>query len=380
MEAEDLYVAPVITWWNSEKPPEARAGGEPIVFDRGRFMDASAGEDERQGGALLYFRLAEPLSLPPSLRDKRGKIIHREGDEGDEYPAPAELARLARSTPGVHIDLEKPFWWDTPTWIGLGLVDSVAIAYNQMTRASFHDGEAWGRGREGRYGGRFGDAYYCQDIYYRILDAGIRLAPSAGSASGVLPNPIGFDRVYVHLDGRLDYDSWWQGLEVGRSFVTNGPLLLVTANGALPGRVFQAPSAEKIDIILDVHVVSNDPVGHVELVRDGRVVEIGVQSSGGKVSFGALSFQRSGWFLVRAIADRSDTFRFASTAPFYVEVGPIPRRVSRTAVRFFIDWIEERMSRLRTGTMPAEKLASVLAFHREAEHAWQERLAQANAD
>ena len=37
-------------------------------------------------------------------------------------------------------------------------------------------------------------------------------------------------------------------------------------------------------------------------------------------------FERSGWFLVRAIASEEKTFRFASTAPFYVEIGPEKER------------------------------------------------------
>ncbi|HAK94366.1 MAG TPA: hypothetical protein DCM87_05035 [Planctomycetes bacterium] len=51
--------------------------------------------------------------------------------------------------------------------------------------------------------------------------------PSAGSASGVLPNPVGYNRVYVHVDGELTYAKWWEGLQAGRAFVTNGPLLRV---------------------------------------------------------------------------------------------------------------------------------------------------------
>src|SRR5439155_9501505 len=55
-------------------------------------------------------------------------------------------------------------------------------------------------------------------------DCGLRLPPSAGSASGVLPNPVGYDRVYVHLDGELSYERWWEALRAGRVFVSNGPL------------------------------------------------------------------------------------------------------------------------------------------------------------
>jgi hypothetical protein len=252
-----------------------------------------------------------------------------------------------------------------------------------MTRASLHNGEAWGKSRDEKiYGdGPLGDAYWTQDIYYRILDAGVRLAPSAGSASGVLPNPVGYNRVYVHLDGRLDYDAWWQGLKAGHSFVTNGPLLLVSANGQLPGTVFEGRTSDKMTVALDVQVVSSEPIGAVEVVRDGRVMQAGTRDAdGGQVHFAPLTFERSGWFLVRAIANRTDNFHFASTAPFYVEIMPKPRRISRTAVQFFIDWIEERMDHLRQGTMTPDKLESVLAYHREAEHFWRGQLSRANAE
>jgi hypothetical protein len=384
MRAEDLYVGPVVTWWNSDEPKESVPAAHPLMqFDGRRFMDATAGEDERQGGALLYFRLAKPLVLPPSMRNEKGQITHREGDERDEYPAPAELARSAREQPGAHIDIEKPFWWDTPTWVGLGIADSMGIAHNQMTRASVHNGEAWGKWRTAHVyeEGPSGHALWTEDIYYHVLDAGVRLAPSAGSASGALPNPVGYDRVYVHLENGLDYDAWWRGLRAGHSFVTNGPLLLVSANGNLPGHVFLASPKEKVDIALQTRVMSNEPIGRVEVIRDGRVAQTGTYAAdGGTVSFAPLSFDRSGWFLVRAIAERTDNFRFASTAPFYVEIQPTPRRISRSWAQFFIDWIEERMGRLRAGTMAPDTLESVLAFHREALRFWQEQLAQANAD
>jgi hypothetical protein len=341
-----------------------------------------AGEDERQGGALLYFGLAKPLVLPPSMRDEEGRITHREGDERDEYPAPAELAKVAKAEPGVHIEIEKPFWWDVPTWVALGFADSIAIAYNQMTRTSLHNGEAWGKERDTTiYGGPFGDAYWTQDIYYRILETGMRLPPSAGSASGALPNPVGYDRVYVHVDGPLDYGEWWRGLRAGRSFVTNGPLLLVRANGNIPGSVLRGPRGRPIDVALEARLFSNEPVDRAEVVQNGRVVQtVTVAENASSISFQPLSFDHSGWFLVRAFAARTDNFRFASTAPFYVELGPSSTRISRGAVQFFIDWIEERMARLRAGTMPPDKLESVLKFHQAAQDFWRDRLAHANAD
>jgi hypothetical protein len=382
VRAEDLSIAPVVTWWNGLAAGPAFPASRVVPLEGSRWMEATAGEDERWGGAIMYFRLDKPLDLPPSMMQD-GKLAHREGDDRDEYPSPAELARIARAQPAAHIDIEKPFWWDAATWVGLGFADSIGIAHNHMTRASLHNGEAWGKARDPKvYGdGPFGDAYWSQDIYYHILDAGVRIAPSAGSASGVLPNPVGYNRVYVHLEGPLDYDAWWQGLKGGHSFVTNGPLLLVSANGELPGHVFQGNRGAKIDITLDTRVVSNEPIGSVELVRDGKVVQRGtLDHDGASVSFAPVSFKQSGWFLVRTIADRTDNFHFASTAPFYVEIKPRLRRISRASVQFFIDWIDERMAHLRSGTMAPDKLQSVLAYHQEAERFWQRQLAQANAE
>ena len=94
-----------------------------------------------------------------------------------------------------------------------------------------------------------GNGYWTQEIYYHILNCGLRIPPSAGSASGVLPNPVGYNRVYVHLDGPFAYEKWWEGLRAGRSFVTNGPLLRVHVERpacramSSPGRPAKASSS-----------------------------------------------------------------------------------------------------------------------------------------
>jgi hypothetical protein len=65
-------------------------------------------------------------------------------------------------------------------------------------RSGVMTNEAWGRPRERRrLPDPQGNGHWTQEIYYHILNCGLRLLPSAGSASGVLPNPVGYDRVYV---------------------------------------------------------------------------------------------------------------------------------------------------------------------------------------
>ena len=91
-----------------------------------------------------------------------------------------------------------------------------------------------------------------------------------------------------------------------------------------------------------------------------------------------MNFQESGWFLVRVITGNPKTFRFASTAPFYVEISAGRRRISKASAQFFLDWARERAQRVKL-TDPAQR-QEVLYYHELAEKFWQDLLNRANAD
>jgi hypothetical protein len=95
-------------------------------------------------------------------------------------------------------------------------------------------------------------------------------------------------------------------------------------------------------------------------------------------SLGSLSFKESGWFLVRTITENQKTFRFASTAPFYVEIGSVSHRISKSSVQFFLDWTRERMKRIELQD-PVQR-QEVLQHHLQAEKFWLDRLGKANAE
>jgi hypothetical protein len=370
LRSEDLHVAPVMTVWNQTNLWNARPLPERLVVesDPTRLYHLLACEDERRGGALLYFNLVRPLAL---------------ADDGPEFPSPVARLREAVGQKGAWVDVEKPFWWDAPTWVATGRVNSVGLANNHMCRSVMYEDEAWGRPRDPReFPAPRGNGFYTQSLYYRLLNCGLRLPPSAGSASGVLPNPVGYNRVYVHLDGKLSYDAWWAGLASGRSFVTNGPLLLVTANGRLPGEVLRPDAAGPVPITLDVRVLGDDPLEAIEVVRDGLVVErIAGKDVRERVRPRSLSFAASGWFLVRAIAAVPATFRFASTAPFYVEIGSSRSTIHRDDVEFFMRWIDDRIAALEQDNQghlrDPQKKEQVLAPHRQAQRFFKERLREA---
>lgn len=367
MRAEDLHVAPVITWWNNrnlwmERPlPQDRF----VKFDQNRFYHPLGGEDEREGGALLFFHLPSPIPIAGS---------------GREYPSPMRFLEEAKLKPAVWVDIEKPFWWDVPIWLASGQCDSIGLANNHMCRSRMLANEAWGRPRDAsRLPEPHGNGFWTQEIYYHILNTGLRIPPSAGSASGVLPNPVGYNRVYVHLGNELDYDRWWDGLRAGRSFVSNGPLLQCRANGRLPGHVFAGADGHALTVELEATLTSRDPISRLEIIRNGKVERAiaGAELAKGTMKLGPIEFRESGWFLVRVLAEEPRTFRFASTAPFYVEAGRAKNRISKESVQFFLDWARERRGRVKVED--ASQRAEVLKYHQMAERFWLDRLATANA-
>jgi hypothetical protein len=92
----------------------------------------------------------------------------------------------------------------------------------------------------------------------------------------------------------------------------------------------------------------------------------------------AVRFTSSGWFLARAVGDNPQTFRFASTGPYYVEVGPSKRRISRASAQFFLDWTRERAKRIQLAGADQER--EVMEPHKAAEKYWQQQVKDANAD
>jgi hypothetical protein len=327
-----------------------------------------AGEDEREGGALLYYGLTSPLDIETNHR---------------EFPSPMQFVEEARKhNDDVWIDIEKPFWWDVPVWLASGQMHSIGIANNHMCRSQMLANEAWGKPRDvGRLPNPRGNGFWTQEIYYHMLNSGLRLPPSAGSASGVLPNPVGYNRVYVHLNEPFTLEAWFRGLARGRSFVTNGPLLLVTANDNDPGTVFKLQRGEKLTLQIDVQLTSHDPISQIELIHNGKVSHTIPRSDGlhQRHEF-QLAVDRPGWFLVRAITDVKNTFRFASTAPWYVETTGAQHQISRASVQFFRDWVDERIERVRTNISDPTQLESVLVWHEKARQFWTDRLAIANAE
>lgn len=278
---------------------------------------------------------------------------------------------------------EAPVWndvqqiadWDLPLRIAQGQIDSIELASAGFQRNKMVSNEKGCRPRDvSKFPGNEGFARWQEAIYFHLLNSGLRIAPSAGSGSGRVPNPVGYNRVYAHVDGEFSCDAWLASLKAGRSIVTNGPMIRPRVEGELPGHVFQADAGQSLELEVTLNLATRDKLSYLDIVKDGRIHRTirleEFRSSGGKLPL--VKFERSGWFLLRAVAENAQTHRFAMTAPYYVEMG-YQQRISKTSVQFFLDWIDERMKML------ADKEAE-LAEGQTARGFWQNLLEKANAE
>ena len=367
MKADDLHLAEVVTWWNGKNdaarslvPSAPRVG----AFNHDRAYEVLAAGFAHSGTELLCFH--PPVPLPAA-------------GLSDYPPLAAWLKKVRDKQDAPWIDLAASYSWDLPMLVANGLVDSIEIANSHFGRKAMLADEAGGRPRDrGRYMGPMGYARWSQDVYFKLLDCGLRLPPTAGSGSGVTPNPVGYNRVYVHFDGPWSYAQWWRHLRAGEVIVTNGPLMRPKINGELPGHVFQAPAGQELELEIGLTLSVTDPISYLDVIQDGAVrynIRFEQYAASGRLP--KLQFRHSGWCLLRAVCDLSDTYRFAMSGPFYVEIGDKPR-ISRSAAEFFLDWVQQRARQI-TLDDPHER-HEVLEFHRQARDFWKDLVDHATAE
>lgn len=364
MRAEDLHVGGLITWDNKKSDwADREPSPEPaLLFDNDRFYTLMAGEDAGPGGTLAFFNLRQPPATAGKAADLKASL---------------EALQAARGESNAWIDATAPTALDLPLWLGTGRIDSIGIANAQMRRGDVKE-DASGRQRDKQLlAGTQGIGLWSQEIYYHALNCGLRLPPSAGSGSGEATNPVGYNRVYVWMgQDDFSYDGWWEAFRQGRVMVTNGPLMRPFANGQPPGSVFRE-NDDEFTAEINFNISFREPIRYFELVQDGRVVNsvsFDELSNSGKLPL--LKFSQSGWFLLRAVSEVEETFRFGSSAPWYVEIGD-ERRISRRSAQFFLDGLDERRRQLEKQKQLSGSVSDAFA---EAERFWRQRLSKANAD
>ncbi len=367
MRADDLHVVELITWPGSRKSllPRTKLGDSPLVrFDGNRYYHLSAGIDARGGGTLLLLNLDTPFNM---------------GGLEAEYPPQQKTIAAAKLQPHAWVDAQKAYGWDVPLWIAAGQLDSLQVLSSNLRRTSTATDEKGGRPRdEFLYPGSRGNGRWSEAIYYHLLNCGLQIPPTAGSGSGEVDNPLGYNRMYVHVEDDFSYEKWWEAVRAGRIVLTNGPLIRPNVEGRMPGYVFRAETGQTVELEVGLTLSTRDRISYLEIIKNGQL-EHQVRlddfaKSGGRLP--PVEFTESGWLLIRAATDVPDTYRYAMTAPYYVQIGSQPR-VSKASAEFFLDWVNQRIASVKVDDPQQQE--EVLAGQRQAQQYWQKMVERASA-
>jgi hypothetical protein len=208
-----------------------------------------------------------------------------------------------------------------------------------------------------------------------MLNCGLRMRPTAGTANGVHPVPAGFSRVYVDLGKeKFTPELWQQRLNEGRSFVTTGPMLMLKHRDAPYGFAVRK-KANKNGLVEAFYasgsIASEHPIERVEIIVNGEVAKTSRpqserQADGHFVTdlsdLEPVHFDDSIWVALRCFEKTPNgRTRFAHSAPAFVDFADSPVRPRRDQVRYLIQRCEEELARNKELLSDAE-----LAEYREA--------------
>lgn len=281
---------------------ESRHNSEPWRIGLGHIM-------------LLNIReLVEPMS--------RGVLVD---DANPDFPPLVDACDKARAQGGLVLWCHNGNGMEAPIAAALGRLDALNLF----------------------------DPYWMDpeyDIWYGLLNCGIRLPASTGSDWFVCSS----NRVYVSLgaDESFSYADWLAGLRAGRTLITNGPMLKLQVEQC-------APSNDVLDVGSNVRSVAattewqwHAPIDVIELICDGAVAA--TYSPRADETNGVWSTRidaDSGWIAVRAHGQRRNSYghaQWAHTSPVYLHARPQQDRVRAASERFLaqIDaaaiWLAEK--------------------------------------
>jgi hypothetical protein len=288
---------------------------------------------------------------------------------------------------GALIELDKHNWPWSMALVPVMPVDLFELANNHIWETGFGirefgeaPADAMGIERDANGFTERGWVDFGFKNYYALLDCGFRLRPTAGTASGVHPVPLGFGRVYVQLEGGLDADAWLSGLNAGRSFVTTGPMLFVTLDGHAPGHRFEQTDTGPRDYRLTAAVESASPLDRIEMVQNGEVVKT-LAPGNRRTGRGAyasrveatVTVEGTSWVAVRCYEMIEDgRERFAHSSPFHIDVPARPLHPRKFEVDYLMRRVQTQIDRsaaVLPGSALEEYRAALEAYRTVAERA-----------
>jgi hypothetical protein len=192
------------------------------------------------------------------------------------------------------------------------------------------------------------------NMWYHTLNCGYRIRVSGETDFPCISGDrVGMGRVYVKVPGKLDFDRWVDGIQEGRSYVSDGTTHLMDfkVNYPLNLQSTGGPSLELGEAGSELKVQKGDAVSFsaqvavykpgkktvpLELIINGKVAqtkEIPADGNLQKVQF-ITPIKESSWVALRV-------FPGAHTNPFFVLVNNQPIRASKDSARWCLAGVEQ---------------------------------------
>ncbi len=296
MQAEDVHVATLLQWGNVagfHNAPQYAFGPES-VYNEGIYLLASGQENPRTHvfGHTITLGTSEPVNFPDQYL--LYQLFWEEARRLGGLSGYAHMGIQAGAQNGLSIDLP------------LKLISFLEVL--QFNGADF-------------------------SVWYSILNTGFKMSPTAGSDYPFGGAPIGRERFYTRVEGPLTYQKWLDGIEQGRTFVSNGPLLEFTVNGRGLGEevVLAEPGNVRVKALVRFNP-DRDDVEKMELVANGQIIRTFRAADGASEirSDFELPVGEAGWVALRASGTKLGLLRpvssLAHTAPVYLAVHGRPSR------------------------------------------------------
>jgi hypothetical protein len=220
---------------------------------------------------------------------------------------------------------------------------------------------------------------YKHQEYYRYLNCGYRLPLVGGTDKMSNEVPVGLYRTYARIsDEEFSYDAWCRAVRAGRTFLSAGPLLTFSVEGAEIGDTLTLPAGGGT---LEVVAVAESilPIHTLEIVQGGRVVAATEEPQGARRLELRTSLRIEGntWLAARCGGPRYFEMTrfldvwgrgmFAHTSPIYVAVGGVWQMFDTTTARYMLTLIEGSLGYIRHTAAHAPP-GSVTHHHGEADH------------
>jgi hypothetical protein len=364
MRSEDLNVALPLSYWIRD------AYSPPVLEDR-TYDESSRLITVDDNRVIWPMNTEYELFTLNGQRHTQGAVFVLNHKQRLTLATPpvAPVADEARRQ-GALLDLDKHSWPWSMMLVPIMDVDLFELSNNHIWRTEFFfkqwtqemRPEGWNIETDGEGFTEWGWIDFGFKSYYALLNCGFRMRPTAGTANGVHPVPLGFGRVYVECPDGFSYDNWMKGLDAGRSFVTTGPMLFATVNDQPPGSTIEVDGPTSVRV--QGSVESYGPIHRIEIVRNGRVVDVvpvGNDYQGRNVWHAAFDIEvpveTSSWIAVRCFAGRTDdltAFRFAHTSPVHIEIPGRPLRPRKIETDYLVQRMQQEIDRNRELLRPDE--------------------------